>query len=398
MDNENNIAVELLFCYNCYTSNHISKNCPHPICSYGVVCYSLCQQKNVENDPTPKFYDDTNIIPHYDDNTNKIQQDIQGIKSNMMVEQKQIKYLMVERKHSFAFVDFLMGKYYILDYKYLQKLFNRMTLYERCLINSHNFKHLWHRLWNGKEYKKKSLQKDFWKASIKFYILKNGFISIDTQKQYKLSYLIENCNENYRTPEWYFPKGKLAHKYELPKQCALREFEEETNIPSIHIELIDINDYDMTNDNVNTNNDNITVNNKNNATNDNKNTNNDKNMTNDNENNDKNMTNHNVNRINQKHKFEEKHTAYNGKTYKVLFYIAKYIGSTKNGHNGTKNGTKYRIAMYDKKQEFLNKQNEIAAVDWLTYNECMKKFRPYEHEKLELLKMVHSNINKIINI
>ena len=221
-------AKDLLFCYNCYQSRHIAKNCPLPVVSFGIVCYD----------------------PQYDT----------------------VKYLMVERKYSIAFVEFLMGKYYICDGEYIQKLFNRMTLFERCCIGKYEFKILWKRLWNMNGYHKKSLQREFWKASIKFYILKNGFICSQTQRHLQIQLFIENSDQNYKTPEWYFPKGKRVHEHEEPQDCAIREFKEETNISHIDIEV-------------------------------------------------KNATN----------LFEEEHIAGNGKIYKVYFFIAKYTGG-QNSH------------------------------------------------------------------
>ena len=472
--NDSGVAVNLLFCYNCYKSNHISKNCPNPVCSYGVICYNIFNYKPFQStsnqfshqctnqsnfstnqchqsNPCNHTYNQFNPANTYKNTTMNNFTNSKQSRSNSV--KSSIKYLMVQRKYSFAFFEFLMGKYYILNHKYLQKLFNRMTLYERCLITNYNFKQLWYKLWNGKQFKKKSLQKDFWKASIKFYILKNGFICDDSttnnnnntnntnntnnqknnndnnndnntnnqknnnnnynthtiQPPFKLSYFINKCSENYNSPEWYFPKGKLAHRYELPKQCALREFEEETNIPSVHIQLINNNNYSC---NVKNNYKKYNI-----STPYTRNNNNYSNVCSgykykynrvvrENKNHAKNNPialshtcttctadtsttygfchHYNGCMYNNMHKFEEKHTAVNGKTYKVLFYIAKYVGAN------------YKN-MYIKQSDFFRKHNEIATMDWFTYKECLEKFRPYEHEKINLLKIIHTKINQLIN-
>ena len=219
----------LLYCYNCYNTNHIAKNCPYTVLSYGIVCYKM-----TKDEPS---------------------------------------YLMVERRHSFAFVEFLMGRYNILDSDYIQKMFNRMTLFERCLICSHySFKFLWFKLWEGyksqkKEYKK-SIQKEFCRGSIKFYILKNGFRSITDNRFHKLDDMVKNCKSNYKRPEWFFPKGKKSDRNEHNLDCALREFEEETDIPKHCVHVIPHDDQ----------------------------------------------------------QFEEQHVGFNNKTYKVNFYIAKLQG------------------------------------------------------------------------
>lgn len=178
-----------LFCYNCYKFGHTSKNCVSPIISYGIICY-------------------------------------------LIDEHEELQYLMVERKFSFTFVDFLLGRYDIFDYDYLQMMFNKMTLYERTLLCNNNFRCLWCKLFTceSQTFYKKSIQTEFCRASIKFYILQNGFKSIYNNKIYCIQNFTKNCTYNYKTPEWYFPKGKKLNQFETPQECALREFEEETNI------------------------------------------------------------------------------------------------------------------------------------------------------------------------
>ena len=275
------ITKELLFCYNCYNSQHIAKHCPFPVISYGIVCY----------------------------------------------ESETLKYLMVERKHSFAFVEFLMGKYYIGDIKYIQKLFNRMTLFERCCIAKYEFKTLWQKLWNHNGYTKKSLQREFWKASIKFYTLKTGVMWQPTKQSLRLQSFIDNCDENYKTPEWYFPKGKRVNKFEKPEECAIREFKEETNISHIDIEV-----------------------------------------------------------INNANLFEEEHIAENGKLYKVYFFVAKYTGNSDTGSDSS----------HKQNRDFLQQHSEIGNIDWCTYTECVNKFRPYESEKLQLLNIIHEQLDSVL--
>ncbi len=90
-----------LYCYNCYRTKHTAKFCKYPVLSFGIICYHVC-------------------------------------------EGGEIKYLMVQRKYSYAFVDFIFGKYDILDYSYLSHLFERMTSRERLIIrNTVNFRSLW---------------------------------------------------------------------------------------------------------------------------------------------------------------------------------------------------------------------------------------------------------------
>lgn len=267
---------KLLFCYNCHEYSHIAKNCPKEINSYGIICY--------------------------------------------MKYDNEIKYLLVERKYSFTYVDFLRGLYNIHDYEYIQDMFNKMTLFERCLIANNSFKYLWNKFWGKSKIQKKSINRIFCKASVKFYILRNGFYSVYTKKYLKTEYFIKNCKGNYKSSEWYFPKGK-KNMEENEYQTAIREFKEETNI--------DI--------------DNIII-------------------------------------RKELGKFIEQHEAANYKVYKVHFFIAEYIGDVNKCHIVGRN--QYQL-------------QEIGNIEWLTYKECLHKFRPYEKEKFQLLKQVHDKIKNV---
>lgn len=299
-NDDNDDINSLLFCYNCYKSGHVSKLCELPVKSFGIICF--------------KQY------------------------------KKNIKFLMVQRNFSFGFVDFLLGKYQLNDSKYLQILFNRMTLRERCLLTgNYTFKQLWAKVWGAKY--KKSIQKEFCKASTKYYILRNGFVSIDDNKFYQLEKYVDSCTKNYKTPEWYFAKGKRINLNEDPRTCAIREFQEETNIGKSSYEFI------------------------------------------------KNVV------------FIEKHRANNNKTYEVCFFLAKHKQSNRNTFNHKYINKNNLLQMNQNKQEkqnnFLKENNEIGNMDWLTFNECLDKFRAYESEKYELLKKIRewifSNLNLIIN-
>lgn len=269
---------KILYCYNCYNLHHVSKNCPHPVFSYGVVCYKIIKDE--------------------------------------------IHYLMVERKHSFAFVEFLMGKYDMQDVEYIQDLFEKMTLFERCLTTNHSFKFLWCKLWgqyrnqqkNSHYEYKKSIQREFCRGSIKFHILKNGFINVEDNKTYALANFVENSENNHRSPEWYFPKGKRLCRFEPIDVCALREFKEETGIDCDELENI----------------------------------------------------------IPHIPKVSETHQSTNKKTYTVTFFIVKYQGKEEK-----------------KFQQVEDTNSEINSIAWLTFDECIKKFRHYEVEKKQLMKEVN---------
>ena len=85
-------------CNNCGISGHAFHNCKHPITSIGIIIFRM-----------------------YDNN---------------------IQYLMIKRKHSLGFVEFMRGKYPLHNYEYLINVFNEMSKYERELIKKSTFEEL----------------------------------------------------------------------------------------------------------------------------------------------------------------------------------------------------------------------------------------------------------------
>ena len=75
----------------------------------------------------------------------------------------------------------------------------------------------------------------------KFNMLKNGFIikKNEINIEINLNKIINNSIYNYIDPEWGFPKGRRNLK-EKNIECAKREFEEETNINSNEINILNM--------------------------------------------------------------------------------------------------------------------------------------------------------------
>jgi 8-oxo-dGTP pyrophosphatase MutT (NUDIX family) len=192
-----------MYCNNCGLETHTFKNCPDPIISYGIICY---------------YFDEKTIKKRNINNVKKFIND-------------NIKYLMIRRRNSFTYIEFMRAKYKLLEPKYIQTLFNHMTLYEREIITKNKFNFLWNRLWLIKknEMTNAKNKSDFYKGIIKFNILQQGFINNLDNKVYSTEYFVNNSCKSYRYPEWYFPKGR-KNQNESNINCAKREFIEETNI------------------------------------------------------------------------------------------------------------------------------------------------------------------------
>lgn len=144
-----------------------------------------------------------------------------------------IRYLMICRKDSLGYVDFIRGKYSILDKEYLQNIIDEMTNKEKENILTLPFDDLWNNLWsnyNGLQYRgEKKASKD------KLEVLRSG-VMLDNSI-YTLKELVNNSKTSWELPEWGFPKGKRNYR-ENDYDCATREFEEETGILKENLTLI----------------------------------------------------------------------------------------------------------------------------------------------------------------
>jgi ADP-ribose pyrophosphatase YjhB (NUDIX family) len=217
-------------CTNCCSNIHDYKDCPEPITSWGIILINLANLKE--------------IITH----SNEIKTDTKiNIKSRLFninpsshedlqllsIAMNSIKFLLIQRKHSIGFVDFLRGKYKIDNIDQIIFLFQQMNKTEIQNIASLEFDELWNILWSYEYIKINNTRKEFVYAKEKFLSLKNN-LELDLN----LDFYTTNVVPLYKFNEWGFPKGRKS-KFESPRDCALREFCEETNIDVTNIKLID---------------------------------------------------------------------------------------------------------------------------------------------------------------
>jgi ADP-ribose pyrophosphatase YjhB (NUDIX family) len=98
----------LNYCNNCGKKGHYFYQCKNPITSYGVIVYRLFK----------------NSSGNYEK-----------------------QYLMIRRRDSIGYVDFLRGKYSLFNSKYIKTLIMQMTKDEIQKIQKHSFDYLWKELW-----------------------------------------------------------------------------------------------------------------------------------------------------------------------------------------------------------------------------------------------------------
>ena len=121
------------YCNNCGNHGHIYRNCRHPILSYGIVLY------------------------HKEESSNKY------------------RIIMVERKDSLAYIEFIRGRYKNpLNYDYIQLLITRMTIDEKDKLLKYDFDHLWNELWIHIDTINNRIKKEYQKSKIIFQKLKVG--------------------------------------------------------------------------------------------------------------------------------------------------------------------------------------------------------------------------------
>ena len=145
-----------------------------------------------------------------------------------------LQFLMIRRKDSFGYIDFIRGKYSPYNIEHIQNIVNEMSNQEKDRLLNGTFDKLWNYMWSetaNSQYKSEEVA-----SSKKFELIKNG-VFIDDNK-ITLNDIIKNSNTKWLETEWEFPKGRRNYQ-EKDIDCALREFEEETGIFKKKIQIIE---------------------------------------------------------------------------------------------------------------------------------------------------------------
>jgi len=194
------------YCMNCGKSGHHTKGCNEPIISCGIICFKInnLQLKKLQKFLFNKYINIEDYNYHNINYINKID-----------FHRTDIKFLLIQRKHSLSYIEFLRGRYVETNTEKLKKLFELMSKKEVSDIKNNNFEFLWDNLWNETA-RTKTYIKEMVSSKIKFNYLKNNKI-------------MNNFESKYDCPEWGFPKGR-RNKFENNVNCANREFVEETNL------------------------------------------------------------------------------------------------------------------------------------------------------------------------
>lgn len=178
--------TEINYCNNCGKNGHVFHQCKMPITSIGIIAFRI--------------------------NPNNI-----------------IEYLLIRRKDTLGYIDFLRGKYSLSNKEYILNMLKQMTNYEKDNLLKYDFNHLWKSLWGTNNLSKYKSEEN--NSRERFNALSNGINNNNTFYNIKSLILESKINEDWHEPEWGFPKGR-RNFMEKDYECALREFSEETGYNS----------------------------------------------------------------------------------------------------------------------------------------------------------------------
>ena len=288
-----------IFCNNCGKSGHMFYQCKSPIISIGVVAFRIRG----------------------------------GVR----------EYLMIRRRDTLGYIDFMRGKYSIYNKAYVINMLKQMTLEEKAPLLIGDFALLWDGVWNGDDRGGSASHHSEERASRdKYYALLHGVYELGgksrlrtsaaatdddtapatTEEKYTLESMIEESNrgEIWTEAEWGFPKGR-RNQNETDYECGIREFCEETGYPRKCLR--------------------------------------------------------NVQNV---FPFEEIFMGSNYKTYKHKYYLM-YVDNS------------YLTGLGDLTTRF--QKSEVSKIEWKTYEECCECIRGYNLEKQRLITNIHKCLEEM---
>lgn len=243
------------YCSNCNRKGHTFKNCNEPIISNGIIAIYI---KNFNSELIPYLenyiiknlkifnnsYNKKTSSPNYkksissnnsDSNSSlnkwfeeceRKKQDPSNIENADNINDD-IQFLMVQRKHSLGYMEFMRGRYSIDNINTLIHLLEQMSPNEINDISNKDFDYLWNGLWDLNNIKNKNHHKEYIQSKQKFYQIKLNHPNIFTETK-----------PLYSFNEWGFPKGR-REAYESDLVCAIREFEEETGLEETNYNVLE---------------------------------------------------------------------------------------------------------------------------------------------------------------
>lgn len=148
--------------------------------------------------------------------------------------------MLVQRKDSLAYVEFIRGKYSLMNTDYIVQMLSNMTRQEQDkLVTCEGFESLWSDFWQSDT--TRNFVKEYEQSSNRFSALRAGYPHHQHSTPFSLTNALAECRQMvapYEETEFGFPKGR-KNINESDVDCACREFSEETGIPERDIRLVE---------------------------------------------------------------------------------------------------------------------------------------------------------------
>lgn len=200
-------------CIKCGGEGHTTRNCKNPVTSFGLVVFTSRNEPFIKGRIYPfkqvpcKFHEKV-ILP-----------------GQIPAFPNELLFLLVERKDTVGFLNIVQGSYPDME-PYKQKKLHRylyeLTCEERQKLVSWSFPQLWKIAGSDK--------RDMKKAQEKF-------------ENLGIKEILENFNCWHQEADYLMPKGRLKFG-ETTRQCAIREFAEETGYKRTDVELLNIQPFE----------------------------------------------------------------------------------------------------------------------------------------------------------
>ena len=195
-------------CNNCGKTGHVSSKCKNPITSYGIILV---------------------------DRSNRL--------------------LMIRRKDTYGYVDYVRGRYNLSDTTQLRILIDEMTCDEKDRIKNikteEDITDTWRKLWGhktvsaGRKYKHeeahahKVMKRSMQSRADRSCTDRSRGDRLLANNDNKITQLCNDSTTNWLEPEWGFPKGKQESTDVDDLMTAKREFTEETGFDINTIQIVD---------------------------------------------------------------------------------------------------------------------------------------------------------------
>lgn len=146
------------------------------------------------------------------------------------LKKKNIEILFVKKRCTYWYTTFVLGRYHTRDDKRLMFMLSRMTPEEKLIILTMDYKRIWDHNWQTHNFNPKfKNRKPITQPDSSYDTKKLKFEELIKDHGNRLRTLISQSKN--RPLIWEIPKGRKVNDAENDVECAVREFEEETNIP-----------------------------------------------------------------------------------------------------------------------------------------------------------------------